>query len=373
MDVGAPAKPRCSPILGQSRPIVYWTATQSSPYHLLRTFSQTLWNYEHPDDTAATDFSFNSWERALHYAGDLAQEKRLALVLDEFPYAMAADSSLPSVLQSAWDHRLKRTQLFLVLAGSHVGMMRKHFLAYRAPLYGRATGVLRVQPMDFDAACRFLPNYSTVQALTVYATVGGIPAYLERFDDSIPPLQNIRQRLLNPTGFFQIDPLYLLNDALREPRNAYAVLAAIGAGARTLTEIARATGLQRTNVPRYLGTLNDLGFVDRLVPTTPAGKRLRGIYQITDPYLRFYFRFIAPYRTELEQGEADGVLDVIARELPAFVGRNTFEELCRDWVRRRGRQNLLPFRPTDVGRYWDAQREIDMVTYNRGGPGNYGW
>jgi AAA+ ATPase superfamily predicted ATPase len=346
------------------KPHIYWVASQSSALHLRRGFSQALWRYANPGVPVETDFSFPSWETALHYAADLAGATRLTLIVDEFPYAADAEPALPSLLQAAWDHHLKSTRIFLVLSGSQVGMMERYVMAYRAPLYGRATGRLHLQPMSFAAARQFVPRYSIPTALAVYAIVGGIPAYLEQFDDHLSLDVNVRTRMLNPTSMFQIDPLYLLNEALREPRNYVAVLEAIGAGHRAVTAIANATGIERTNVPKYLRTLRDLGIVERRVPVKPLPRppsRARGLYVIGDPYFRFYFRFIAPNLSDLERGEVDQVWQRIEAQLPGFVGSTVFEELCREWVRVQGGQGRLPFRPAQVGSYWDRHIQVDVM------------
>ena len=347
----------------QDKPCVYWMASQSSAAALLRGFSQALWRYANPDTLVEEEFSFPSWKAAFIYAAGLARDSRLMLIVDEFPYAVDADPSLPSLLQGVWDHHLKETQVFLALAGSHVGMMERYVMAYRAPLYGRATAQLHLRPMDFSSARQFVPRYSTPAALTTYAIVGGIPAYLERFDDGRSVEANVRARVLAPTSMFQIDPLYLLNEALREPRHYFAVLEAIGVGHRTLTEIARAAGLERTHVPKYLSTLGALGIVERRVPVKPGSRsrQQRGIYFISDHYLRFYFRFIVPHQSELQRGKVDRVWETIERQLPAFIGSTLFEELCRDWVQSQGAQGQLPFRPTDVGSYWDRHIQIDVA------------
>jgi AAA+ ATPase superfamily predicted ATPase len=62
-------------------------------------------------------------------------------------------------LQNAWDHTLNQTNLFLVLSGSHLGMMQRHMLSYQAPLYGRATNQLHLQPLSFGYTRDFFPNY----------------------------------------------------------------------------------------------------------------------------------------------------------------------------------------------------------------------
>jgi AAA+ ATPase superfamily predicted ATPase len=347
----------------QDRPHVYWPASQSSAVYLLRSFSQALWNYANPTNPAAPDFGFAHWEQALRFAGELAADQRLLLIIDEFPYAARADPSLPSILQNVWDHRLKETALFLALTGSHIGMMENTLLSYRAPLYGRATGVLPVKPMPLSQARQFLPAYSTAQAIETYAILGGIPAYLEQFDDSRSLEWNIRHRLLNVASFFLIDPLYLLNEALHEPRNYHGICAAIGLGARRPSEIAAAAGLERTNLPKYLNTLQALGFLERRVPVSgrESDGHERGIYVIADRYLRFYFRFVQPCLADLERGNLDLVVGRIAGQLAAFVGGMVFEELCQEWVLSQGLRGDLPFRPARVGAYWDDKVEIDVA------------
>ena len=49
---------------------------------------------------------------------ELAAERRLIIILDEFPYLVEADPELPTLLQREWDLRLQHTQIFLVLSGS---------------------------------------------------------------------------------------------------------------------------------------------------------------------------------------------------------------------------------------------------------------
>jgi len=78
---------------------------------------------------------------------------------------------------------------------------------------------------------------------------------------------------------------------------------------------------------------------------------------------RAIYRFVAPYREDLEQGYLERAWQAIDRQLNAFVG-TTFESLCRQWVRRRGREGHLPFVPERVGSYWDRQTQVDVVALN---------
>jgi AAA+ ATPase superfamily predicted ATPase len=302
---------------------------------------------------------------ALREAAVLGENQRLILLVDEFPYAVQSERALPSLLQNAWDHAFKATQTVLVLAGSQVGMM-VDMLGYQAPLYGRMTAQLALKPLPFCALAQFYPRYTADERVAVYAILGGIPAYLERFDDRVSLAANVRDQILSPTSVFQHEPLFLLQDEVREVANYLAVIRAIGEGAHTLDAITLNAGLPKNHVSTYLARLRDLTFVRREVPATlPKGKRTtQGRHVLADAYLRFYFRFLAPNRALLEQGLLNRLWELIGEGLRAFVGQTAFEEICRTWTVRRAAAGLLPFIPDTVGRHWAPDCEIDVVAIN---------
>jgi AAA+ ATPase superfamily predicted ATPase len=348
---------------GADKPTLFWTARRTSTTNLLREFSQAIYRFEHPEMSPDPTFTYPSWEMALRHLAHLATERQVLLVLDELPYAFAADSSLPSTLQMLWDHVLQPTQLFMVVSGSVVGMIEQEVLAYNAPLYGRATAKMLLSPLPFAALRHFYPRYSDVQRLTVYAIVGGIPTYLSVFDDSRPVEFNVRERILSEVSLFLNEPYFLIQDEIQQPRNHLAVLQAIGGGQRQFSDIARAAGLDRSHVGKYLNTLTRLRLVRRIVPITvqqPERSR-RGHYVIADPYLRFYFRFLAPRQEWIEQGRLDRLWASVEGQLEAYVGLTAFEELCRRWVILQGDAGRLPFLPERVGAYWDRHTQIDVA------------
>ena len=350
----------------QDKPHLFWVANRFPAPTLLGDLSRAIYRLEHPGASPSSDFTYPDWEMAFRSLGRLAQERRVAVVLDEFPYAVEAESALPSLLQRLWDHELKQTQLFLVLCGSHIGMMERELMTYRAPLYGRRSGQLLIRPMDWTALRQFFPRWNLVQQVTAYAVLGGIPSYWEQFEPAHTVEANIRERILRPNNLLYLEPLFLVYEELREPRNYLGILHAIAQGHRQMRDIAAVSGVPRSNLPRYLETLRDLHLVERRVPVTerhPERSR-RGLYALSDNYLNFYFRFVAPYREDLEQGYVERAWQAIDQQLNAFVGTTAFEDLCRQWVNRRGRRGHLPFVPEQVGSYWDRQTQVDVVGLN---------
>jgi AAA+ ATPase superfamily predicted ATPase len=343
------------------RPHMYWVATLTSEQQLRRAFSESLWQSAHPGD-AQSGPVFDSWDGALAATADLARTERYGVVIDEYPYLASSVPGVSSVLQKAWDERLRQTRLMLVLCGSSIGVMEREALSYEAPLYGRRTGQLRLGPLGLRAAASFCPRYSTADKVATYAVVGGIPAYLQRIDDRRALVANIEGLILDPSGYLHPEPEFLLREELREPRNYFGILQAIAGGRTHLNEIAQAVGMERTAAVRYLATLRDLQLVERCVPVTERQpeKSRRGLYRLCDPFLRFWFRYVAPRRSALETGLTAAAARQVAAELPQFVGP-IFEELCTAWLAERAAAGELPLALERVGRWWDRGRELDIV------------
>jgi len=343
---------------------IYWVANRLSPALQLQSFSQIIHNTLHPNSPVDNGFSYPSWENALQQVVQSAQSKRVILIIDEFTYATEAEPGLASIIQNTWDHHLKESQLFLILSGSHISLMTE-LLQYQAPLYGRFTGHLHLKPLPFSVLTHFLPKYGAAERVATYAILGGIPAYIERFSDSLSIKENVNQRILRPTGIFRVDPLFLIQDQVREPRNYLSVLHAIGSGAHTLEDIAKNSGLPKQNVSTYLGRLAALHMVERRTPVTLEPKRRQnsrlGRWYLLNAFLRFYFRFIEPNQRALELELYDTVWEEIGSQLRAFIGMTTFEELCRDWLLIKAKNNQLPFMPEDIGSHWSKTAQVDVV------------
>lgn len=343
---------------------IYWVAVRGTTANLRQEFTQAVWRTLAPNIPPP---SFDSWEALFENLIALVGDRRVLIILDEFPWMSDADPSFASRLQNLWDHRIKGTNLILVLAGSHIGMMSRLF-EYQSPLYGRFTAQLLVKPFPFQTLKDFLPRYDLERRISTYAVVGGIPAYLELFQDDKTIAANIKSQVMAPTGIFRNEPFFLLSDQVREPRNYISMIRAIGRGRHTLDEIATEAGLPKHQVSAYLDRLQDLRMVERRLPITIApAKRSRshqGRYHLSDHYHRFHFRFIDPNLDLLEQGRLEQVWEKMSDQFRAFIGATAFEEICREWIWKRADKGALPFKPDTVGSHWGRGIQIDVAAIN---------
>ena len=309
---------------------------------------------------------FESWADVWDAIAILVGDQRRILILDEIPYAAEADPAMLSALQHAWDNHFKTSKLILILCGSHVHTMET-LLSHQSPLFGRMTGQWHLQPLPFSSLREFLPNWSAEERLAAYAIVGGVPAYLEWLDPNRTLSQNIRDVMLASGSMFVAEPAFLLYDEVREPNMYLAVIKAIGNGAHTLSEISNASLIGKAHLSAYLARLQELYLVERRLPVTiPISglhKSRLGRYHLSDPYFRFYFRFLAPFHDTLTF-DPDRVLAQVKDGLRAFVGQTAFEQIARQWILRQGKKGQLPFAPEAVGSHWSASVQVDVVAIN---------
>jgi uncharacterized protein len=261
---------------------------------------------------------------------------------------------------------LENANLFLCLSGSHLGMMQREFLSDRAPLFGRASAKLHLAPLSFGLTGQYFPKYSAEDRMTLYTVFGGVPFYWDQINPSLSVEENLAQKVFTPSSMLDAEARLLISDYVKELKNYVGILKAIGQGSHILTGIARATGLAANTLPGYMNILADAGYIGRFEPIIPLARSSRvGRYYFTDPFLRFYFRFIAGRATQLSLFEPDQALAEYQRHMPDFIGAHTWEEVCREWVLRASNKGELPLYPDEVRSAWSKDINIDVVGVNQ--------
>jgi AAA+ ATPase superfamily predicted ATPase len=342
---------------------LYYQATKQTERELLRALSRTLG--EHFDDAALRRATLPDWEALLGYVVERAADEPFVFVLDEFPYLAAAAPALPSILQQWWDHRLAETRLMLILSGSHVSAM-KRLVGADQPLYGRRTGRLDVRPFDYLDAARFVPSWSARDKLCLYGVFGGLPGHLALVDPAQSLAQNAARHLLDSAGRLHDEAVHAFDAFLSDAGVHYSVVEAIASGERRWHRISSRVGKQTSALSRPLDWLLDMEVVERVAPITeyPHPSPKRTLYRLTDPYLAFWYRFVADVKGRGLSAfvEPERLWDQrVAPHLDEYAGP-VFEEACRQFVAR-GAHPLLPFSPIEVGSWWsaDSTEEVDIV------------
>ena len=326
---------------------VYYQAVESTAQNQLEQFV----------DVATAQFPSlenvrRDWEAILEALG----EEDAIVVVDEFPFLIEEDESLPSRMQRVWDLELQETEMTLVLVGSSISVMEDKVLSGSAPLYGRRTATIDLGPLSVANAHQFFPAYDPETAITTWSIYGGTPYYLQTVAPDEPLATNVQQAILSERGLLYSEPEFLLRTELRQPNTYFSILRALAHGRRTPNEIAGMAGVESGSLSTYLQKLRRIRLVERHIPVTesPTASK-RGRYRIAAPLFRFWFRFVYGNQDQLRMLGDDAYEEVVAPELPDYVSP-LFERLCQ-----RALPELVDRQFRDVGQWWFKEHELDVL------------
>lgn len=341
---------------------LYWVAEPTNSRSQINSLAKALFQFEFPDRAGFDGYTFSTWEKLFSYIGQISAEKKTAIILDEFNYLIDADSDIVGTLQKLWDQELKDSKLMLVLSGSNMKQMHQHIMEYSAPLYGRATESKNLDPLPFGVTEAYFGDMSAEERVSIYAMLGGVPAYWERFPEATF-LDSVSALVSN--SYMLDEPLVLLRDHIEKPAQYSAILEAIAIGENTMKQIGAYTFQRKGHLTKYLSVLRGADFVDRITPATDPTNNRKSLYKITDPFLRFYYAFLSQSRSDLARGGYEKIVNMISQRLPAFIAKNTWPELCREWLALKNAFSETEIDYEIIDAAWASQWHIDVVGLNR--------
>lgn len=338
---------------------IYYLAAQEKDRLQIQEFKNVI--YDQIKDEFLLNATFEDWKQLFLYLEKvLPKKERIILAIDEATFLIKENPSFTSYLQKFWDPFLSKTNIFLILSGSLVGLMLNSVLSYDSPLYGRRTSQINLGELSFNEAINFMPNKELKEQIKFFSVTGGIPKYLELIKARETFDEFLSNNFFNKEGFFYKEGLFLLSQEFKEPSTYLNILKGISCGNTKLNEIANFTGLETKKISAYLDILMSLNLVTKDVPITEDEKRFRGaIYLINDNFLTFWHRFVHPNRSPIELRRTEGLVGKLKNEINAYIG-SKFEEICKEFLVK---SNISIF--DKIGRWWYKDNEIDIVALNK--------
>lgn len=342
---------------------VYFTGIESTAKDNLENFSRSIAALNNPN----TDSSplYKDFRSALIEIDALAQNRKIVLVIDEYPYLARSYRPISSLLQELIDTRFKnKANLFIILCGSSMSFMEKQVLGYQSPLYGRRTAQFHIKPFTFYEAAAYYRNFNNEDLAVIYGITGGIPLYMSFISDNLSLKDNIINTFLTPSGYMYEEPFNLLNQELREPAMYNAIIRAVATGSSRISEIAFKVGIENAAATSYIDKLIELGIIEKEVPAGTAGKSRKSIYGIKDGMFRFWYKFIPENNILIQRNMPEAAWANIQPRINEYMGK-VFENICADYLL----ENYinLPVQFQTLGRWWGnnpklkREEEIDIV------------
>ena len=346
----------------KGKPTVYFSALNASSQENLEALSKAIYTCQNPDSTSTP--TYRSYEDALEAITEMAMEKRLVFVIDEYLYLAKAEKSISSRLQHIIDHSWQDSRIYLILCGSSMSFMEYQVLGYESPLYGRRTAQFKIQALTYREITEFHPELKAADQALLYGVTGGIPHYINKLDVENNLDEALLENLFSTSSYLFEEPENLLKQELREPAIYNSVISAIAAGASHSNEISTKVGVESGVCAKYLKVLLDLGILKKETPITEkSGKKT--IYVIDDNFFRFWYRFVPRNMSVISAGRMRLVYEqAVKRFYPDYMGL-VFEKMCQEYLLRYAKD--LPILLSNVGQWWGTDSktrkevQIDIV------------
>ncbi len=327
----------------KDKPNIFFQAKKDNMYGNLRSFSYEIDKLL----DLPKSFVFSSMEEAFDSLIEYAKGKRFVIAIDEYPYIVNQDASFPSVLQEAIDRAPEN--LFFLISGSDVGMLKNELEDHNSPLYKRRTFEMNVTKLKYSESLEYLKNVDNETKIKYLSFTSTYPYYLSAMDFDIPFEENIKRLLFNEYGTFFTLPDQLLSNSLNTQDVYNAILYAISKRKRSNKEIAEYIHEDEAKVSKYIKTLLQSELLDKR--ETYNGNKKTVYYEIGDPMLRFWYMFIF---NNMEKIRMNGelVYNNLQEDIKQFICYG-FEEVSRLYMDELNSKGLLgnifaPFKPYKV-------------------------
>ncbi|MCL2032239.1 MAG: ATP-binding protein [Methanomassiliicoccaceae archaeon] len=345
---------------------IFFTGMETSCKQNLESFSRATFSCVYGRGPAPI---FRSFMDALEYVFMLSKDKRLILVIDEYPSLARSYEGFASFLQILIDKHRSTSKLFLILCGSDTPFMEYQVMGHKSPLNGRHTALFRILPFDFFESRQCFRYFSDTDMALIYGIAGGTPQYLLQMYDFISVEENIKNTFLRTSSYLFEEPNNLLKHEVREPAIYNAIITAVAGGSTRVSEISDRVGEETSVCSAYLKNLISLGIIKKETPVTEGTQR-KTIYTVADNMLRFWYRFVPPNLSAIQNGMADAVYKNISERLPSFM-EAVFEDICIQYLQRLHHDGDVPVAFTEIGRWWGndprtkSEVEIDILAADR--------
>lgn len=318
--------------------------------------------------------SFKDMEETLNYLFKKAENMKLILVLDEYPYLRENVKGIDSIIQGVIDKYKDTSKIKFIICGSYVDTM-KELLATHNPLYGRIDVTINLKPMDYYESALFYPEFSDEDKVKLYSVFGGIPYYSRLIDSSKSVKENIIELIASPGARLENEVSMYLNSELSKITNANEVFETLAKGYVKYKDI-----LDQSNVssgPTLVDVLEKLirmDVVKKEAPINDENNKKKMAYYISDNLSLFYYKYI--FRNISRMSIMDSEVfykKYIEEDFETRYVPKIFENVCKEYLIRLNKKGLLEEVFEKIGKYYyddpinKKNGEFDIVTQDDNG------
>ncbi|MCR5256111.1 MAG: ATP-binding protein [Acetatifactor sp.] len=298
---------------------------------------------------------FPETEEILKGILDSFKGKKGILVIDEFHYFVKSNAGFIGELNNAI--KSSPSEVLIVLCTSASGWVENSMVKKIGADALNISSLLKIREYKFKDICNIFPDFNKNTLLGTYAILGGFPGLWKSFSPEASLEDNIKDYLINRESRLYDQLSVYMSEELREPAVYCTILSCLSKGSTKLNNIYKHTGFSRAKISVYLKNLMELDMVEKVYSYESEGyaDAQKGMYRIINPYILFYFRFIYPNKTFIEEASSNEFYDAHIKDaLEGFI-EEAYRKVCREHV-----QTEYSY----VGEWLGKNGNLDIVAKN---------
>lgn len=336
-----------------------------SCYYRARQASCREQRYEWGRELGEEDVKLLKYPTYMDIFQSLVKENsgKKVIIIDEFQYIVkASDTFMKELVNFVHSYWLKQN-VMIILASSSIGWIENSMVNKIGEAAYELSSFLKIKELPFEFMLEFFPGFSMEQCIEGYAVLGGIPGLWEHFSDKISIKENICRHILDPHSLLRFEGQRIVEEELRETSVYNTILASIASGDHKLNDLYLHTEFSRAKISVYLKNLMELELVEKIFSYDTDGKEntQKGIYRISNHFVHFYFTYIYPNLTALENMlPQEFYKKYIAPTFRVYVSEY-FRTVCRQHIERQNKWGALPIEIDRIGEWVGKLGTIDVV------------
>ncbi|MBR5337360.1 MAG: ATP-binding protein [Lachnospiraceae bacterium] len=307
------------------------------------------------------DYNSNEYTEIIPNIVNASSEK-FVLVVDEFQYIVKKDDSFMKTVIDLLKNSDRKFMVILISSQiGWVGSEMPNFMKNNSQR--KMIHAHRVNEIGFVDLVQNLERYDTRECVKIYGIIGGVPKYIDRWNKSRTVKDNVCKLILSPSGILYNEVDRIIGSELREQAVYSTILYALATGRNKLNDLFAYTGFSRAKISVYINNLIDLDIVEKVDSFETAGRvnTKKGVYQIKNTLVNFYYRFIYSNQSALNtMSEAEFYDKYIDSDLNEYLDRY-FVKVCQEYLMLLSKIGRLPVKISKIGSWVGKQGSIDII------------
>ena len=288
--------------------------------------------------------TYDNWFDFFKAIDEYFQDEKGVFYIDEYPNILLTrdgkrkKTDFASSLQKAIDTLFKKRKFMLILSGSNVSFVENEIKKYNYELYQRHTFSLKLKKLEFNEALSAFDNIKDNFEKAKFLILGNtFPLYISSFDLSKSFDENLDLLFYNSTALFNDDPSKIITSEVASSGVYASIIYAISINKTSAQEIAKFLEEDVNKIYKYIDELVEN---EVLIKRTSFKSKRNITYEIADPMLAFYYRFVRDKAQLIRNGYGSIIKKRDKDAINNFI-EHYFEKLCITYLEYLNKNGLL--------------------------------